>query len=231
MRNAIRLAAVCGILAAAAALAVRRAKDSDALPADETAADVRRAAQRFLTFGLIPVWVVPGFLDYRIHRAAKIEQTSGTHESITHLLMISTTGAGVAAGLFFEIDATALALMAASAVAHEAVLVWDLSYAANARPPSAAEQHVHSFLEVIPFTAFAFSACLHPRAFRAALTGREIGLRLTPRYHPDAPLYIAAILTLVTLGLFVPYTEELIRCWRTDRTILPHQRDERHDMP
>ena len=35
-------------------------------------------------------------------------------------------------------------------------------YATQLRPPSAAEQHLHSFLEVLPFATLAFTGCLLP---------------------------------------------------------------------
>jgi hypothetical protein len=45
--------------------------------------DVEEATRRFMNFVLLPLWLVPGFADYWCHRVAKIEETSGTHESLT----------------------------------------------------------------------------------------------------------------------------------------------------
>ena len=83
--------------------------------------------------------MIPGLGDYLCHRASKIERTSGTHESLTHMLMISTTGVGIMAGLLFEVNELVLAIMTAAAVAHEAIVIWTSgtrrTCGAN-RPPS-----------------------------------------------------------------------------------------------
>jgi hypothetical protein len=48
--------------------------------------DVHRATQNAILFGILPLWIVPGFLDYLMHRKSSIETTSGTHESLIHAL-------------------------------------------------------------------------------------------------------------------------------------------------
>jgi hypothetical protein len=48
--------------------------------------------------------------------------------------------------------------------------------------------------------------------------------RLERKKHPEAPLYHAAVLALAGLLLVVPYTEELVRCYRVDGTFGPHRR-------
>ena len=194
-------------------------------PLDEES-EVEQASRRFLTFVLLPAWMLTGFGDYLCHRATKIERTSGTHEALTHLLMIATTGAGLTAALFCEINETVLAIMTASAVAHEAVVLWDVGYATPLRPPSATEQHLHSFLEVLPFTGLAFMMCMNP-ADLAVLLGRgsrPFRWRLAPKRHPLAPLYAAAVIGLASALQVIPHLEEFVRCFRVDRTLLPHDR-------
>ena len=165
-----------------------------------------------------------GFADYVCHRRSDIEHTSGTHESLTHVLMIATTGVGVTAAMFFEVNGLVLAVMAASTLTHELIVLWDVGYAVKLRPPSATEQHVHSFLEVLPFTGLAVSVCLNPADALAMLHADTRGaqLRLTPKRNSSAPLYNATIIALVTVTLVIPYAEEFVRCLRVDHTLLPH---------
>jgi hypothetical protein len=194
--------------------------DTDA----ERSAEVEAAARRFQLFVVLPVWIVAGFADYWCHRKADIEHTSGTHESLTHSLMIVSTGTGVLAALFFEINELVLSIMISTGVVHEAILLWDVAYASKLRPPSATEQHIHSFLEVLPVTGLAFSICLNPENF-ARLLGRgerPRRFRLVRKRHPLPPLYDAVVIALATLVLGVPHAEELLRCYRVDRTLLPH---------
>jgi len=183
-----------------------------------------RGDLRFLNYVLLPIWVIPGFTDYLCHRSSKIEHTSGTHESMTHTLMIASTGVGGSAAMFFEVNELVLSIMMAAALAHEAILIWDLGYAAKRRPPSPTEQHIHSFLEVLPFTGLAFSVCLNPDDF-AVLIGRgkrPSRFRLEPKRHPLSPLYNTVVIAVITATLILPYTEELLRCYWVDRTLLPH---------
>jgi hypothetical protein len=219
----------CLLIGAAAALAApviltRRASATDDETATESDALVAAASRRFLNFVLLPGWMAWGFADYMCHRRADIEHTSGTHESLTHVLMISTTGIGIATAMFFEVNGLVLLIMAASTLTHEAVVLWDVGYAAKTRPPSATEQHVHSFLEVLPFTGLAVSICLNSRDAAALFdpAKRHEQLQLKPKPDPRSPLYNAVIFALVTVTLVIPYAEEFIRCLRVDHTLLPH---------
>jgi len=203
--------------------------DSDV--ADEsataTALEVEAVTHNFIAHILIPFWMLPGFGDYVCHRRSRIERTSGTHESLTHVLMIASTGAGVMTGLFFEINDSALLIMAASALFHEVVVLWDVAYAQKRRPPSALEQHMHSFLEAMPFTALASMCCLHPDATKK-LFWQYPSIRrfhLERKRHPEPTAYIASVFILGALTLALPYAEEFIRCFKVDRTLLPRAND------
>jgi hypothetical protein len=140
--------------------------------------------------------------------------------------MLASAGMGLTAALFCELNETVLAIMTASAVAHEAIVLWDVRYAAALRPPSSTEQHLHSFLEVLPFTGLAFTMCLHPDDLAVMLGrgSRPFRLRLEPKRHPPGPLYGAAVMVLASALLVVPHLEEFVRCYRVDHTILPHDR-------
>ena len=216
-----RVALWVAVLCASGFVAMRPTPESDAERAERS--DQEAATHRFIAHVLVPVWMLPGVGDYLCHRSSHIERTSGTHESLTHMLMISSTGIGVLTGLFFEINDSALVVMAASALFHEAVVLWDVSYAQRLRPPSAVEQHMHSFLEVLPFTALAGMCCLHPEAAKTLFSPRALksGFRLKPKRNKESPSYLAAVLVMGTVALALPYAEEFIRCFKIDRSLLP----------
>jgi hypothetical protein len=204
-----------GLIAGAGAVAAH----SHGSKAHTDPTPTEKATHNFIAHVLLPLWMLPGLGDYLCHKRSKIEETSGTHESLTHILMISLTGAGVLTGLFFEVDEAALGLMAASALLHEGVVLWE-----QRRPPSATEQHMHSFLEVLPFTALASMWCLHPEATATLLQTRSLTrFRLKPKQNRESPAFLASILLMGTLSLALPYAEEFVRCFRVDRTILPRK--------
>jgi hypothetical protein len=115
--------------------------------------------------------------------------------------------------LFLEINALVFAVMIAAFIAHEATALWDVSYAIDKRYISPFEQHVHSFLEMIPLMAGSFIAVLHWPQFSALFGfGNE-----TPRFalewknEPLPLIYIFAVLGAALLFELLPYLEEL---WR-----------------
>ncbi len=219
----LRTAVVIGL--AAAAVLGRFAPAASVDSPESGDERVATASRRFLNFVLLPGWMAWGFADYLCHRSSEIENTSGTHESLTHGLMIATTGAGIVTAMFCEVNGLVLLIIAASTFAHEAVVLWDVGYAAKTRPPSPTEQHIHSFLEVLPFTGLAVSLCLNSGDAVALFdpAKRAEQLRFKAKREPRSLLYNAAIIALVTVTLVIPYTEEFIRCWRVDRTLLPHR--------
>ncbi len=193
----------------------------------EHSLDVHRTMQRVMLYVVLPMWVVPGFLDYLYHRKSSIERTSGTHESMIHALQMTTIGLPTLMALLLDINAPVIATMIAGTVAHEALTLWDVAYAEPLRRPSPGEQHAHSFLEVLPLMALTSTLTLHPSQ-TAALFGRGDE---PPRWRmrlKDPPLsrrYIGAILAIITAFLAIPYAEEFVRCYRVDRTLAPHDPD------
>ena len=225
MKFPLRAGLLIGVAAIAASIiAARRSAPHDETTATEPDALVGAASRRFINFVLLPAWMAWGFADYVCHRRADIEHTSGTHESLTHGLMIATTGVGIVSAMLFEVNGLVLMIMAASTLTHEAVVLWDVGYASKTRPPSATEQHVHSFLEVLPFTGLAVSVCLNSRDAADLFdpVKRREQLRFKLKTDPRVPLYDAVICALVTVTLVIPYAEEFVRCLRVDHTLLPH---------
>ncbi|GAC1550262.1 MAG: hypothetical protein NVS3B16_24530 [Vulcanimicrobiaceae bacterium] len=198
--------------------AERASRDGDP-PSDEEI-----AIRRYLLYFMLPLWIVPGIADWYLHRRTKIEATSGTHESLTHQLMMGAIGVPIRCGLLFDINALVLVIMMGGYVVHEGVSYWDVRYAGKRRDVPAIEQHTHSFLEMLPFMGASFAVCLKPRQF-AAIFGRGDE---PPRWRFEAKRpaltarYVATILAAVTVAVALPYAEEFVRCYRVDRTLLPH---------
>jgi len=114
-----------------------------------------------LMYFVLPVWLAAGFADWLCHRATRIESTTGAKESVIHLLMFAEVGLPLLAAIFLEINAGIILLMIVAFFVHEATALWDVSYAIERRYVSPLEQHVHSFLEMIPLMAGSFVAVLH----------------------------------------------------------------------
>ena len=166
-----------------------------------------------LLYFIMPVWFAAGLADYLCHRASDIEHTAGPKESLLHLLMFAEIAVPLLMCLFLEINALVFAVMIAGFIAHEATALWDVSYATKHRHISPIEQHVHSFLELIPLMAGAFVAVLHwPQLLALFGLGSEparFTLELKQQSLPIA--YIVAVLGAALLFELLPYLEELAR--------------------
>jgi hypothetical protein len=170
--------------------------------------------RRYLMYFMLPLWFIPGILDYIWHRKSHIETTSGTEESLIHMLMMTEVGVPILAGMLLEIDAGVLALMLAAFALHGLTAMWDVSFAVSRRLVLPREQHTHSFLEMLPFCAVSFAVCLHWEQF-AALFGRSSeAARFDFRWkQPPLPRsYVTTIAGLIFLFIMLPYSEELLRC-------------------
>lgn len=177
------------------------------------------AAALILMFAVLPIWVAAGLADYFCHRASSIETTSGPTESALHLLQLSLVGLPVLLALFLEIDAALLAAMIVCLLLHHGVAYLDIRYANSTRRVTPFEQMIHSFLELMPLTAFLLLCILH-RDQAASLFGlgssrADFSLRL--KSQPLPPLYVAGLLSATFLLNAVPYAEEMIRTVRARR--------------
>ncbi|MFF4537049.1 diguanylate cyclase [Streptomyces aureus] len=157
--------------------------------------------------------------DWVMHRRSDIEHTSGVRESAVHALMMTEAGIPVVAGLTAKINPLVLSLMGSAALTHGATALWDVSLATHKRAVRPVEQHIHSFLEVLPVTAAAFTACLHwnqlRRAFRSG--GRPDDWKLVPKDRPLSAGYLTAIAAGVGLcagGAGQPHLAARGRCRR-----------------
>jgi hypothetical protein len=171
------------------------------------------AAQTVLMYFVLPVWLAAGFADYLCHRAAFIETTSGWKESLLHLLQFGEMAIPTLAAIFLEINALVIATMIVCLIAHEATAIWDVNYAYHRREVTPTEQHVHSFLEMLPLMGLLIVVILHWEQFLSLFgLGHEAAVFTLHLKQPPLPwLYVTIILSLVALFEVLPYLEEFIR--------------------
>ncbi|QPD04448.1 MAG: Diguanylate cyclase [Candidatus Nitrospira kreftii] len=179
----------------------------------------------YLLYFILPLWVLVGLTDYFLHKQTHIEENSGTKESVLHVLQLGEAGIPVIVALLFEINALVIGVMLFALIVHEATALWGVYYAHTRRYISPWEQHVHSFLEVLPIMAVSFVTVLYWNQFLALLgLGTEAPrFVLEPKADPLPFAYLVALFSSIALFIVVPYGEELWRCISTARRDHTHQ--------
>lgn len=172
----------------------------------------KRRARSFFLFVALPAWLGPGLLDWWCHRRTHIEdpRNGGTKESLIHSAMFAQAGIPLMLAAALEMNPLLITLMTGAAAVHEATAMLDVRVAVESdRHVSQFEQHVHSFLEVMPFWIVPLMVLLHEPATRRW----SLALRSSALSKGD----IALIAGGVTLLGALPYSEELLRCLRRSR--------------
>ena len=175
-----------------------------------------------LLYFILPLWLLAGCADWLCHRASHIERTTGAKESLLHLLMFSELGLPLLAAIFLQINAGIIAIMIIAFFMHEATALWDVSYAVTAREVTPLEQHVHSFLEMIPLMAILFVVSRHWDQFLALFGfGAEDARFGLAWKDPALPAtYVFSIMTVIFLFELIPYIEEFFRGLRANHGAL-----------
>lgn len=165
-----------------------------------------------LGYVLFPLWLLCGMADYAVHRRTSIETTSGTHESLLHLLQTAQIGLPVLLLLFCQVNALTLAVMVLGVTAHTITAYLDVHYAMRLRHIPTIEQMVHGFLFVLPLVGLALVAVLHWPQVQILLdpigTARESWM-LRLRRPPFEAGVIAAVLGASLLFGVLPGLYEL----------------------
>jgi hypothetical protein len=185
--------------------------------------------QNVLMYFVLPLWLAAGFCDYLCHRAVHIETTSGAKESLLHLLQFGEMAVAVLAAMFLEINALVLLIMLICFFLHEATALWDVRYAVANREVTPIEQHVHSFLEMMPLMGLVLIAALHWEQFLAlfGLGNERARFDVALRHGPPSWIYVSIVLTLVLVFEVLPYLEELVRGPRANRGALVPKKNRR----
>jgi hypothetical protein len=178
---------------------------------------IAQGAQILLGFVVIPVWLAAGLCDYFCHRVSRIELTSGTRESVLHLIQFGLVGLPIVAALFLDVNAGLLLAFIVFIFLHHAVAFVDVRYANQTRAVTPVEQMVHSFLELLPITAFLLIGALHFGQLAALFGGGDAQWMPHLKLHPLPLWYSASVLAGAAVLNFLPYVEELVRCLRSSR--------------
>jgi hypothetical protein len=166
-----------------------------------------------LMYFVVPLWFVAGFGDWLCHRATHIATTSGPKESLLHLIMFSEVGPPLLAAIFLDVNALVIAFMILMFLLHEATAFWDVSYAVSRRRVTPLEQHVHSFLEMIPLMGLLLIVARHWPQFLALFgSGREAARFELVFKQEGIPSYFAATVLAAAAVVGLLYLEELARC-------------------
>src|SRR5205085_6200172 len=170
--------------------------------------------RQYLLFFILPLWIGAGLVDYVLHRRTHIEDTSGTKESLLHALQLGEAGIPVLMGLLLDINALVLLMMLVALLAHEATALWDVHVAIHSRYVGVFEQHVHSFLELLPLMGVSFVTILYWDQFLALFgVGSEPArFEFRPQSNPLSLVYLLVSFGAVGLLIILPYGEELWRC-------------------
>jgi hypothetical protein len=176
--------------------------------------DPAEVTRSILMYFILPLWLAAGFADYLCHRAAHIERTSGVKESALHLLQFAEMGVAILAAMFLEINALVILIMIACFFLHEATALWDLSYASATREVGPIEQHVHSFLEMLPLMGLLMIIVLYWPQFLSLLGWGPASFDIRLKEPPLPIAYVVTVMALVLMFEVLPYLEEL---WRTAR--------------
>jgi hypothetical protein len=112
---------------------------------------------------------------------------------------------------------------------HEATTIWDVSYATTARSVTPIEQHVHSFLEMIPLMAILCVVSIHWGQFLAVFGAGPESARfdLVLKSEPLPLAYLISVLVEILLFEFLPYVEEFLRACAPGQLVPPPARNAR----
>lgn len=166
-----------------------------------------------LMYFVIPVWLLAGVVDWFCHRRSNIAKTSGAKESFIHLLMFAEVGIPLMLVLLFEVNALIIGISVLLFILHELTALWDVSYAVSKRRVGPIEQHVHSFLEMIPLLALVLIIARHWPHFTSlfSASGFPPDLSLTLKEAPLPTTYLITVLFIAVALELIPYLEELVR--------------------
>jgi len=169
-----------------------------------------------LLYFIMPLWLLAGVCDWLCHRKTHIEENAGLKEAFIHILMFSEMGIPLLAALFLEINALIILLMVVGFLLHEATALWDVSYSSTVRYISPVEQHIHSFLEMVPLMALLLVVTRHWDQALAlvGLGAAAADFSLNLKSEPLPVPYIVTLLLAIVLLEIIPFAEELVRCLR-----------------
>jgi len=150
-------------------------------------------------------WLLAGFADFICHRRTDIANTSGTLESILHLIQVVIIGTALFLWLTFA-PSFGLVFSIGFLVALHAVAGYtDTRVAYRVREIRPIEQHLHSVLDIAPWIGFAALAVGFQQ--QADMDANNFELR-----RPTLPIAVwVAIVTPSVVLVLVPAVLELVQ--------------------
>src|SRR5688500_5597191 len=165
-----------------------------------------------LLYAVFPLWIVAGFADYCCHRVTRIDRTTGRAESLLHAVQYLQIVAGIALSLSLEVTSLVLVLVITLALLHLVTGYLDIAYTTGRRFISPPEQHVHSYMEMLPLAATALLVILYWSPFAAIFNSDAASWTLTRRQPLPAGVFAAIAVGTASAGLAI--AEEFFRCVR-----------------
>lgn len=169
---------------------------------------------------ILGMWIAAGWADWRCHRVAGIERTSGTAEAVCHWLLLVQMGAAITLCTLFQPTLLLLVILLCLWLAHQSITFLELRWVAPMRDITPGEQMIHSFLEVLPVAGMLLLSipvlenAMQPSQPLWMLQRRDMA---DVSWQDDAwPVLILACVLFNGL----PYLEELWRCVRWHRQSL-----------
>lgn len=160
-----------------------------------------------LAWGIYPLWLLAGAADLWCHRRTDLRHTSGVAESAFHLAQLGVIGIAALAFLTLDVTTTIFAFMVALVASHSVLAFLDVAYTDARRPISPTEQHIHAYLEVLPWTALLCVAVLEWPAIAAP----DFAVR---RREALTGINVLGVLAPAALVAMLPAILEFAGAWR-----------------
>ena len=174
------------------------------MPVDVVPVPLVPAAQLWTLLAVVvyPLWLLAGTADVLVHRRDRIERSTGTHESLLHVVQCLQMGLPVLLVLFLDVTAPVFLLCAAFVALHTWTSWRDTRFADARRHIGPLEQKIHVALDAIPWVALALVAVLHIDALRGLVGAGDAdwAWRLRRPVWP-AWLIVIVLLTSFAFGL------------------------------
>jgi hypothetical protein len=204
--------------------------------------DVGDATTRYLLYGLLPSWFVPGVADWVMHRRTRIEETAGTKESLilphclkgvggAPTLMMAEVGIPIALTLRYEVNPLLLSVQLGGAAVHEATA--GRPYGRRQRAGGQAGRAAHPQLSGVAAVRGAGLPDVPARR------PGEVAVARRPRGPRRVAAGAAPATAVARLSgghrrgdrhcVLLPYGEELLRCVRTGRRNRKNEKKARSD--
>ena len=174
--------------------------------------------RNLILYGLLPMWILAGYLDWWCHYKTDIEHNSGFRETVLHSLMGILVFIPLWLALVWRINVMVLLISCIVLIVHEIAAHQDIVYAkACRREISVWEHHAHAWLSTIPWFIFALMVVINWVTWKDLVHFNWEGqFGLQPKTEVlGHSTYNRDFFVLAFFLGYMPYTHEWIRCWRT----------------